>query len=190
VLNSTVLLNGRRWLGSSSVDREVHPSNAVLLAVSSVAGDRLAYDLIFELAPNALLKQSPSTVPRSVISPCLQRKAWVDVSVSAWPTTSPSSLIEFATPLFPATSSCSYFTTRVSFVAWVNVVDPELNVPVTVRLYVPAGVPPVPLFPPPPPQEDKILAIRNKQANANPLSNRTGCLAAPSRPDSKQGQPR
>jgi hypothetical protein len=62
-------------------------------------------------------------------------------------------------------------------VAWVNVVDPELNVPVTVRLYVPAGIPPVPLFPPPPlPQDDKTLAMRNKQPKANPLSNRTGCL--------------
>ena len=66
----------------------------------------------------------------------------------------------------------------MSFVAWVKVVDPpELNVPVTVRLYVPAGVPPVPLLLLlPPPQDDITLAIRNKQANANPLSNRTGCL--------------
>jgi hypothetical protein len=127
--------------------------------------------------PNALLEKIAINGSNICYLAMPPEERWVDVRVSAWPTTSPSSLIEFATPLFAATSSCSYFTTRVSFVAWANVVEPELNVPVTVRLYVPAGVPPVPLFPPPPPpQDDKTLAMRNKQANANPLSNRTGCL--------------
>jgi hypothetical protein len=33
-----------------------------------------------------------------------------------------------------AVSACSYCTAKVSFVAWVNVVEPDVKVPVTVRL--------------------------------------------------------
>ena len=46
----------------------------------------------------------------------------------------------------------SYCTTIVRFVLWVRLADPEANVPVTVRVYVFAGVLPplLLLFPPQP----------------------------------------
>ena len=56
----------------------------------------------------------------------------------------------------------------------VNVVEPELNVPVTVKVYVPAGVPVPPwLPPPPPPQEDKPTSEKSRHPKRTPLSSQT-----------------
>jgi len=44
---------------------------------------------------------------------------------------------------------------------WVSVVDPELKLPETVIVYVPAGVPGFPP-PPPPPQDDSATAMLSK----------------------------
>lgn len=38
-------------------------------------------------------------------------------------------------------ATLNYCTTRVRFVLWVNVVEPELEVPVTVRVKLPVDVP-------------------------------------------------
>src|SRR5712692_8106177 len=56
-----------------------------------------------ELIPNAMLKQSPGKVPRSVICPFLQSVAWDDSSsgVFAAPTASPRLLSQYAIEELP-----------------------------------------------------------------------------------------
>jgi hypothetical protein len=59
------------------------------------------------------------------------------------------------------------------FVAWLKIAEPELNVPVTVRVYVPARVPPPPGLPPPPPHEEEVIRRNSKLANAIPRSSQS-----------------
>jgi hypothetical protein len=70
--------------------------------------------------------------------------------------------------VLPASDYC---TTRVRGTARFKTVDPDVKVPVAVKLYVPCGVPallfpPLPLFPPPP-QADQVIASENRHPNAN-----------------------
>ena len=62
-----------------------------------------------------------------------------------------------------------YCTTNVSFVECTKLAEPELNWPVTVRLYEPAGVPP-PLPPEllPPPQADHIITSESTHSKSSP----------------------
>lgn len=55
----------------------------------------------------------------------------------------------------------------MSFVLCVRFAEPEAKVPVTVRLYVLAGVPPVPPLLPPPPHPVVPTTITARKANAH-----------------------
>ena len=60
-------------------------------------------------------------------------------------------------------------TTNVSFVECTKLAEPELNWPVTVKLYEPGGVPlpPLPVLLDPPPQADQVIA-RQSTHTRNP----------------------
>jgi hypothetical protein len=63
----------------------------------------------------------------------------------------------------------SYCTTSVSFEEWAKLAEPEVKVPTTVKLYVPAGVtpPPFPMLVPPP-QPDHMIDVMSTHKRASP----------------------
>lgn len=57
----------------------------------------------------------------------------------------------------------------MSFEEWTKLAEPEVKVPTTVKLYVPAGVipPPFPMLVPPP-QPDHIIDVMSTHKRATP----------------------